>query len=62
MYTSPTHALAYAHICDLMRTAAAERRVLPEQRRRLVRSAAAGALHWLRLGQLGIVNPCTDCS
>ncbi|MDT7571264.1 MAG: hypothetical protein QOE05_1438 [Actinomycetota bacterium] len=59
--TSPTHALACARVCDMLRTAAASRRVPPRQRRRLVRSATAGALHWLRLGQLGVVNPCTDC-
>ena len=61
MLTSPTHALACAHISDLLRTAAANRQIPPRQQRHWARSAAAGALHWLRLGQLGVVNPCTDC-
>jgi hypothetical protein len=60
--TSPTHALAYAHICDLLRTAATERRAPRRQPRHLVRSAAAGTLRWLRAGQLGATTtPCTDC-
>ena len=59
--TSPEHALAYAHICDLMRTAARDRQVARPPRRRSLRSAGAAALRWLRRGQLGVVNPCTDC-
>jgi hypothetical protein len=58
---SPTHALAFGHVDDLMRTAANERRIPRRRSRRVVRTAATGALRWLRLGQLGIVNPCTDC-
>ena len=58
---SPTHALAYVRVADMLRTAAHDRRVPPRRRRSLVRSAAAGALRWLRLGQLGVAAPCRDC-
>jgi hypothetical protein len=57
--TSPTHALAYAHICDMLRDAAAQRRAQRPQRHP-IRSAAAGALRWLQHGQLGGVHPRTD--
>jgi hypothetical protein len=58
--TSPTHALAYAHICDMLRESAAQRR-LQRAPRHLVRSAASRALRWLQHGQLGGIHPCTDC-
>ena len=60
MITSPTHALAYARICDLLRTAANDRRARSASRRP-VRTAAAGTISWLRRGQLGSATPCTDC-
>ena len=59
--TSPAHAMAYAHISELLRTAAASRRTAPRVRRRPLRSAAAAALHWYGRGQLGVVNTCADC-
>jgi hypothetical protein len=40
--TSPDHALAYAHICDLMRTAAQHRRLMTRPRRRFAPAAGWG--------------------
>jgi hypothetical protein len=59
-FTSPSHAIACAHISDLVREAARR----PDVRTRNSNGRprrGTGFVQWLRRGQLGAPSPCIHC-